>query len=236
MGFNDYVDWFAGCIKCDVCKDFIYGKNDRRRKGFICNDNIDKERLGKRSYPIKPQAGYIDGDWFDSSSNVIRILFLGQNPRDGYKEDDPLYQIYDDIIHGSDSKETIREITCAIKEQVKAYNPTSLLQPGISEIFSPKKIVFAYANQILCRTKPEASRISKMVSFENVYGNCFNHNIKPLIKIINPDYIIALGTTWEWQFKIYYTENNYRIVRHPSHGGKTKALEQIKVFVENMNL
>lgn len=243
MNYDAYTEWFVKCIKCEVCKDFVYSKNDGRKKGFICNDNIVKDRNNRGIYPIRPQAGCVDRQKWFKDPNVIRILLLGMNPRGGYgdnnrnknKDEDPeLYKIYNDIINNHDSKNVVSENMGKIMGQVAYYNPT-VLQSEIAKIFSEEKkkeVSFAYANQILCRTIPEAGKISGKASFPDVYQNCFDNRIKHLLETLSPDYVIALGITWKWQFDKYFQDDlKYMIVRHPSHGGKNEALRQIKAKI-----
>jgi len=246
MNFEKYSDWFVGCINCKECEKYLLEKRDikdGRIKGFICNDNIDTKRIDKSQYPIRPQAGYIDEEWFEDT-NAIRILLLGQNPRDGYIYDEYLYPIYEEIIKSVDKESIVHKKMYdkqnGIKKQVKNYKPTSLLQEEIVKIFKSKgkEVVFASANQILCRTEPEAGGIRYRSLFNDVYKKCFKTNVEPLINKIRPQLIIVLGWTTESPFEKLISNSScldfikYVVVPHPTRR-KTEALYKIEEFINN---
>lgn len=241
MSFKEYSKWFVEAIECDKCgKKYLLGNIDGRRKGFLCNDNIDEERKDKPQYPIRPQAGYIDKEWFDNN-NASQVLLLGQNPGGGYNNDDDLYSIYEEIVHASDKEEKIREGMYkqkGIKGQItKGYKPNYYVLEDIKEYLN-NKVVFAYANQILCRTKPEAGGIRNRALFNDVYKKCFNTNIQPLIKKIHPKFIITLGwdkdSPFDAQLLKYFCHDfiKHVSVPHPSRR-KIEALNQIKIFIRD---
>jgi hypothetical protein len=248
MNFNDYADWFVECIKCDICKEFVLGKGE----GFVCNDNIEKRKIEQDEYPIRPQAGCIDKErWFKDQDDTIRILLLGMNPRGGYGDnarnknkdkDTGLYEIYDEILKSSNRRNMISEKICKLEERVGDYKPTSI-ECEIQKIFKEEKnkdVVFAYANQILCRTKPEAGKLSKISTFKDVYRNCFTNHIKSLIAQINPHFIIAMGITWEKQFEEQfnnlasnYPKHSFVAIHHPGYPkNKSLALKRLREFVK----
>ena len=239
---SNYLDWYVKCIRCDACREFTSEKRIGRAKGFVCNNNIYVQNISEGPYPIRPQAGYIDKEWFDHDGKTIRILLLGQNPRGGYKEKDPLlYKMYDETCNASDPPNLLEKKMADIKEHFMEYNPPGLIKhikETIDKRLKNSKVAFAYANQILCRTEPEAKGIYKMAVFQNVYSLCFVYNIKVLIRDIAPKLIIALGITWDVQFSKHFSDQEnmkVTIAHHPSHGWKCQSENKIGAFI-NENL
>ncbi len=229
MSFSDYEKWFLKTIQCQslFCKEYLY-----HNYGFICNYNISKYKENEYNSPVRPQAGYIDEEWFNKKT---RILILGLNPRDGYKSHDELYRIYDQIIENQ--KLTIDNLK-KIQEIVDDYWVLTLLKEGIKEMFP--YAAFGYTNQLLCRTNPEASKINLKQGIGDVYKECFSKNVFELVKITCPTKIIAVGKKWEEYFngvmkEIDYPPNNFICAYHPSYGRKKKALAQIKGLLEGSN-
>lgn len=230
---ENYADWFKKSINCNICTQYIYGKNDEVKKGFICNYNISKYKENEIDSPVRPQAGCIDIDWFDKEK---RILLLGLNPRDGYKEHEALYEIYDQIIA---SKVLTKELMKSIQAIVDNYWVLKMLKSEIQKNIFPGT-AFAYSNQILCRTKPEASEIKETDGIKEVYEKCFKERISELIKIIKPTKIIAVGKRWRIYFENemskYFSQDKFICACHPAYGRGKETLEQIKKYcLENQS-
>lgn len=223
MSFSDYEKWFLESIQCQsaFCKAYEY-----KDGGFICNYNLSRYKEGEDNRPVRPQAGYIDEEWFNKKT---RILILGLNPRDGYKSHDELYRIYDQIIENQTL--TIDDLK-KIRKIVDDYWVLTLIKDDIRETMFPDA-AFGYTNQILCRTNPEASKIKLKQGIEDVYIKCFSKNVFELVKITCPTNIIAVGKKWEKYFNSVmkekeYPPSKYICACHPSYGRKKKALAQIK--------
>lgn len=55
-----------------------------------------------------------------------------------------------------------------------------------------KRSAFAYANQVLCRTIPEAGDLTS-IELESVYRACFSERMIPLLSILRPDCVLVMG-------------------------------------------
>ena len=235
MSFDDYAKWFVNVIQCKSCVDYRYCEKDN--KGCVCNSIIDGCNQPGDIYPIRPQAGCIDTEWFDQrSKDEIRILLLGMNPGKGYKADDPLYEIYEEILNQSSIAQMTKEHICKIGEQVLDYKVFDAAITIIkNNMMSKNKLIFACSNQVLCRSNPEAGNITKKAGIEKVYKKCFETHTSELISIVNPDLIIAMGIKWQRYFddkiKSVFNKNNALIVYHPSRPKNRKIAEKkIEVF------
>lgn len=236
MGFEDYGKWFLDTIQCnnDSCKKFCKLDNgEREQKKILCNYNMSNYKINISDSPVRPQAGYIDANWFDKEN---RILLLGLNPRGGYERDNGLYEVYDQII--TTERLTIEQMS-SIQKQVDDYWVLTLLKTEIEKMYPPVT-AFAYTNQILCRTKPEANKINVRDGIEEVYKICFESRVFELIKITNPTKIIAVGQKWQKYFLANMNEkmfppDKFICACHPTYGRKKKTLAQIKSCLEKGN-
>jgi hypothetical protein len=245
MDFEDYGKWFLDAIQCsnDPCRKFCKEDNDTDDQNtFLCNFNISNCKIENSDYPVRPQAGAIDLSWFDEKEDMKRVLILGMNPGKGYNEDNQLYEIYDDVIANEGlTADHIRKI----KHMVEGYDVFRLLKKGgIEKILEKKfgdgtKLAFAYANQILCRTKPEASDIKQRDSIKEVYKECFENRLSKLIERIRPTLIISLGKTWIEYFKECMKPFNsysgkYITACHPAHRRQPQSLMEIESHLQEV--
>jgi hypothetical protein len=242
MSFEKYSEWFVDAIKCNHCKDYRYrGQEDQTTsKGFICNGVIDDYKQEGHKYLIRPQAGGIDINWFNQrNNNEIRILLLGMNPGKGYESHDDLYETYEEILNHSNIPQITEEQITNIWKQVSDFKIFDKATKIIPKYNKNKSNLFACANQLLCRSNPEAGKIRIKDGIKEAYKKCFDKNISKLINILNPDLIIAMGISW----RSYFEDNTKNIinkkcliVHHPSRGvNARKAEETIKIFFENNN-
>jgi hypothetical protein len=236
MSFDDYAKWFVNVIQCKSCIDYRYC--EKNNKGCVCNSIIDGCNQPGEIYPIRPQAGYINSEWFNEprNKNEIRILLLGMNPGKGYKADNSLYEIYEEILNQSNIPQMTKEHINKIGEQVLDYKVFDAAIAIIkNNMMSKNKLIFACSNQVLCRSNPEAGKITKKAGIEKVYKKCFETHTSELINIVSPDLIIAMGTSWGNYFddniSSVFDKNKYLIVHHPSRPNNRKIAEKkIKVF------
>lgn len=164
----------------------------------IINGNIDKVRAlaTDGTHLILPQAGAVDPNWFEEDEERrFRILILGLNPHGGNKPDWPLYEgEYKFVAQAEQPAIELKKRIESIRGLVGNYKTMRDFADEISQILAQigKRSAFAYSNQILCRTRPEAGELDS-AKVEPVYRICFSTRLIPLISVLVPDLVLVMG-------------------------------------------
>ena len=192
--FAEYADWYRASARCAACR-------GRRR---LVNANFGEDgNAVVDGCSIVPQPGFMDRSYFDAGQNgPRRVLLLGINPGAGRQihesnEDGELYGTWlPRIATARDPAPVLCRVLPNIRRAAKQYNVLRRiwrpLKTAVREVLGAT--VFGYSNQLLCRTTEPATQIQ--CDLEVPAGECWRGRLLPLVRIIEPDLIVAMGTTW----------------------------------------
>ncbi|GAB4116396.1 MAG: hypothetical protein Kow001_17120 [Acidobacteriota bacterium] len=185
--WNAYVRWYIQALRCANCI----------TSTAVVNANIDPARglACDRTHSILPQAGFVETDWFAEDERLLRILILGLNPKGGRLPDWKLYEKeYEPILRSREPGLELQRRIASIQAQVWDYRTMGDFADSIRATVakSGRRAVLAYANQILCRTIPEASELNPLDEAD-LYRSCFSTRIVPLLQCLEPDLVVVMG-------------------------------------------
>ncbi|MGC4045058.1 MAG: hypothetical protein QM758_14805 [Armatimonas sp.] len=176
---SKYIKWVQdvrNCASCNGCS--------AKAQGYLYNANLPSQSLKMVHKTVVPQAGFLGPRYFEQEK---RILVLGKNPGGG-DQADRYYALQASIVDEQSLEENTTHIISEVK---KRWKP--LLNLNIFDSVKAENI--AYSNQILCRTNVSARKLeyANDGAFEAIYNSCFENRVLPLIRVLRPHFVIALG-------------------------------------------